>query len=254
MLQESALHDPDPEAVTRVLLEGIRRGGLEQLPWSASARRIRARLAFLHRLDPGWPDEALAADPEAWLAPSLGGIRRWEGLGRLDLGARLLDRLSWDRRAKLDDWAPSHIEVPSGSRVLVDYNDPAAPLLAVRLQQLFGLMETPAVARGRVPLTLQLLSPARRPVQVTRDLAGFWRTTYFDVRDLKGRYPKHHWPEDPLVAEPTRHARRRGPGEPSGPPGCSLPRATVAARRSSCQVRPAPTARRQRRSMSLRLR
>ena len=95
----------------------------------------------------------------------------------------------------------------------VDYSDPAAPVLAVRLQELFGLTETPTVARGRVPLTLHLLSPGRRPVQVTRDLASFWRTTYFEVRkDLKGRYPKHHWPDDPLLAEPTRHAKRRGSG------------------------------------------
>jgi ATP-dependent helicase HrpB len=124
----------------------------------------------------------------------------------------LLERLSWDRRAALEDWAPTHVEVPSGSRIQVDYGDPAAPVLAVRLQELFGLRETPSVGRGRVPLTLHLLSPARRPVQVTRDLAGFWRTTYFDVRkDLKGRYPKHHWPDDPLAAAPTRHAKRRGP-------------------------------------------
>jgi ATP-dependent helicase HrpB len=214
VLHESALLDADPEAVTRVLLEGIRREGVERLPWSEAARRIRARLAFLHRLDPGWPDvsdEALSGDLETWLAPSLGGIRRWEGLDRLDLGALLLDRVAWDRRGALDEWAPTHIEVPSGSRIQVDYGHPSAPVLAVRLQELFGLRETPSVGRGRVPLTLHLLSPARRPVQVTRDLAGFWRTTYFDVRkDLKGRYPKHHWPDDPLAAEPTRHAKRRG--------------------------------------------
>jgi ATP-dependent helicase HrpB len=214
LLQESALQNPDPDAVTQVLLEGIRREGLERLPWSESATRIRARLAFVHRLDPGWPDvsdEALAAELETWLAPGLAGIRRWEGLDRLDFGALLLDRLPWDRRAALDDWAPTHVEVPSGSRIQVDYGDPSAPVLAVRLQELFGLRETPSVGRGRVPLTLHLLSPARRPVQVTRDLAGFWRTTYFDVRkDLKGRYPKHHWPDDPLAAEPTRHAKRRG--------------------------------------------
>jgi ATP-dependent helicase HrpB len=107
--------------------------------------------------------------------------------------------------------APTHVQVPSGSRIQVDYADPEAPALAVRLQELFGLTATPAVGGGRVPLTLHLLSPARRPVQVTRDLAGFWRTTYFDVRkDLKGRYPKHHWPDDPLAAEPTRHTQRRG--------------------------------------------
>jgi ATP-dependent helicase HrpB len=107
--------------------------------------------------------------------------------------------------------APTHVSVPTGSKIPVDYSDPNAPILAVRLQELFGLAETPAVGGGRVPLTLHLLSPAGRPVQVTRDLGGFWKSSYFDVRkDLRGRYPKHAWPEDPLSAEPTRRARRRG--------------------------------------------
>jgi ATP-dependent helicase HrpB len=198
------------------MAEVIRREGVERLPWTEPARGTRARLAFLHQLDAGWPDvspEALTAELDMWLGPRLAGVRRWDQLERLDLAALLLDRLPWDRRAALEEWAPSHIEVPSGSRVPVDYSDPAAPVLAVRLQELFGLTETPAVARGRVPLTLHLLSPARRPVQVTRDLAGFWRTTYFEVRkDLKGRYPKHHWPDDPLRSEPTRHPKRRGDG------------------------------------------
>jgi ATP-dependent RNA helicase HrpB len=216
-LQEAALHDPDPKAVTQVFLEGIRREGIDRLPWDETARNIRSRLAFVHHLDAGWPDvsdEALAADLEQWLGARVAGLRRLDQLGRLDLGELLLDRLPWDRRRALDAWAPTHVEVPSGSRIQVDYTDPVAPVLAVRLQELFGLTQTPAVGRGRVPLTLHLLSPARRPVQVTRDLAGFWRTTYFEVRkDLKGRYPKHHWPDDPLRAEPTRHAKRRGPTE-----------------------------------------
>jgi ATP-dependent helicase HrpB len=214
VLQEGPLPDPESAEVARVVVEVIRREGVERLPWDEASRRTRARLGFLHHLDPGWPDvsgEALAGELETWLGPRLTGVRRWQQLERLDLGALLLDRLPWDRRAALDEWAPTHIEVPSGSRVPVDYSDPAAPVLAVRLQELFGLTDTPAVARGRVPLTLHLLSPARRPVQVTRDLAGFWRTTYFEVRkDLKGRYPKHHWPDDPLRSEPTRHAKRRG--------------------------------------------
>jgi ATP-dependent helicase HrpB len=127
------------------------------------------------------------------------------------LAEALLDRLPWDLRATLDAWAPTHIEVPSGSRIAVDYGEPGTPVLAVRLQELFGLTETPTVGRGRVPITLHLLSPAGRPVQVTRDLAGFWRTAYFEVRkELKGRYPKHHWPDDPLQAPPTRHAKGRG--------------------------------------------
>ena len=216
VLQDGPLPDPDPAEVARAMMEGVRREGVERLPWTEPARRVRARLGFLHAIDAGWPDvstEALTRDLDDWLAPRITGMRRWDQLERLDLGELLLDRLPWDHRASLEDWAPSHVEVPSGSRVPVDYSDPAAPVLAVRLQELFGLTETPTVARGRVSLTLHLLSPSRRPVQVTRDLAGFWRTTYFEVRkDLKGRYPKHQWPDDPLRAEPTRHAKRRAPG------------------------------------------
>ncbi|NIP81958.1 MAG: ATP-dependent helicase HrpB, partial [Gemmatimonadetes bacterium] len=132
-------------------------------------------------------------------------------LKRLDLTAILLGLLPRDRRQRLDAWAPDRIEVPSGSKVRIDYADPEAPVLAVRLQEVFGLRETPRIAGGRVPLTLHLLSPAHRPVQVTQDLASFWRSTYFEVKkDLKGRYPKHYWPDDPLEAMPTRHVRPRG--------------------------------------------
>jgi ATP-dependent helicase HrpB len=214
VLQEGPLPNPDPAEVVRTMVAAIRRVGVEALPWSDAARRTRERLRFLHCVDPAWPDvsaEALTGELENWLGPHLSGVRRWDELERVDFGELLLDRLPWDRRAALGDLAPTHVEVPSGSRIPVDYSDPVAPILAVRLQELFGLTETPTVARGRVALTLHLLSPARRPVQVTRDLAGFWRTTYFEVRkDLKGRYPKHSWPDDPLRAEPTRHAKRRG--------------------------------------------
>jgi ATP-dependent helicase HrpB len=138
------------------------------------------------------------------------GLRRWQDLDQLDFGALLLARLPGERQSAVNSWAPSHVEVPSGSRIAINYDDPANPVLAVRLQELFGLRETPRLGRGQIPLTLHLLSPSRRPVQVTRDLAGFWRTTYFEVRkDLKGRYPKHYWPDDPLAAAPTRHAKRR---------------------------------------------
>jgi ATP-dependent helicase HrpB len=119
--------------------------------------------------------------------------------------------LEWEQRRDLDRLAPTHVVVPTGSRIPVDYADPSAPSIAVRLQELFGLAETPRVGDGRVPLVLRLLSPAHRPVQVTRDLAGFWRSSYFEVRkDLRGRYPKHEWPDDPMSAAPTRRARRRG--------------------------------------------
>jgi ATP-dependent helicase HrpB len=216
VLQEGPLPDPDPAEAARVVLEVVRREGIEGLPWSEAARQTRQRLGFLHHLDPIWPDvssEGLTLELEDWLGRRLEGVRRWDQLARLDLGELLLDRLPRDRRAAMSEWAPTHVEVPSGSRIPVDYSDPSAPVLAVRLQELFGLTETPRVGRGRVPLTLHLLSPARRPVQVTRDLAGFWRTTYFEVRkDLKGRYPKHSWPDDPLQAQPTRQAKRRSGG------------------------------------------
>jgi ATP-dependent helicase HrpB len=131
-------------------------------------------------------------------------------VARVDLTGALLAMLPWDKRASLEDLAPTHIVVPSGSRIPIDYADPAAPVLAVRLQEMFGLADTPRVARGTVPLTVHLLSPAQRPVQVTRDLAGFWRTSYFDVRkEMRGRYPRHYWPDDPMQAEPTRRTKPR---------------------------------------------
>ncbi|HEX2778663.1 MAG TPA: ATP-dependent helicase HrpB, partial [Gemmatimonadaceae bacterium] len=211
VLADAAVRDPDEALVGRAFVEAVRRRGIASLPWSEGARRLRERLAFVHALDPDWPDvsdEALGATLDVWLAPHLGGMRRLEDLRRLDLGALLLDAVGWRRRAALDELAPTHHVVPSGSRIPIDYADPRAPVLAVRLQEMFGLAETPRVGGGRVPLTLHLLSPAQRPVQVTRDLAGFWRTSYFDVRkDLRGRYPKHHWPENPLEATPTRRAK-----------------------------------------------
>ena len=189
-------------------------GWPDSLPWSDGATRLRARMAFLHRHDPRWPDvsdEALHDDADAWLASALQGARSLDDVRRADLGALLLDRVEWSLRATIDRLAPTHITVPSGSRIPVDYSDPAAPLLAVRLQELFGARETPAVLDGRVPLVIHLLSPAHRPVQVTRDLPGFWRSSYADVRkDLRGRYPRHAWPEDPLTATPTHRAKPRG--------------------------------------------
>jgi len=165
----------------------------------------------MHGVDATWPDVSDAALLETlgeWLAPHVRGARSLDDLGRIDLAGALLSQLPWDRRALLDDLAPTHITVPSGSRIAIDYADASAPVLAVRLQEMFGLADTPRIARGAVPLTVHLLSPAQRPVQVTRDLAGFWRTSYFDVRkELRGRYPKHHWPDDPMTATPTRRIR-----------------------------------------------
>ena len=189
-------------------------GWPDALPWSDAAMRLRARIAFLHRHDPRWPDvgdEALRASIDHWLSPTLAGARSLDDVRRADLGAVLLDGVEWSLRSTMDRLAPTHITVPSGSRIPVDYADPAAPVLAVRLQELFGARETPSVLDGRVPVVLHLLSPAHRPVQVTRDLPGFWRSSYADVRkDLRGRYPRHAWPEDPLSATPTHRAKPRG--------------------------------------------
>ncbi len=214
VLRESPLRDPDQTALAYALLGAIERGDDLALRWSESARRLRERLAFLHLLGPSWPDvsdAALNSTLEEWLLPRLLGLRRRAEVEQLDLVSVLFDLLTWEQRRALDQLAPTHIIVPTESRIPVDYGDPAAPVLAVRLQELFGLAETPRIGSGAVPLTLHLLSPARRPVQVTRDLAGFWRSSYFAVRkEMRGRYPKHEWPEDPLAATPTRRAKPRG--------------------------------------------
>jgi ATP-dependent helicase HrpB len=214
VLREVPLRDADPLAVAEALLSALTTEHALALRWSEGATHVRARLAFLHRHLQGWPDvsdAALRATARDWLLPHLVGLRRRDAVDALDLGALLLARLSWRQRTELDELAPTHLEVPSGSRIRIDYTDPDAPVLAVRLQELFGLEATPRLAGGAVPITLHLLSPAHRPVQVTRDLAGFWRQSYFEVRkELRGRYPKHAWPDDPLRAEPTRRARPRG--------------------------------------------
>jgi ATP-dependent helicase HrpB len=195
------------------LLAAVREHGLHLLAWGREEQRLRERLAFLHTLDGSWPDvseAALLGDLEGWLAPWLAGVRTAADLRALDLVQVLLARLPHDGRDRLDELAPTHMTVPSGSRIPVDYSDPAAPVLAVRLQEMFGLPETPRIGAGRVALTLHLLSPARRPVQVTQDLASFWQRGYFDVRrDLRGRYPKHYWPDDPLRAVATRRTKPR---------------------------------------------
>ncbi|MEZ4378901.1 MAG: ATP-dependent helicase HrpB [Gemmatimonadales bacterium] len=213
VVREDALGSPDPARVAAALAAGIRASGIAALPWTPSARRLRERLAFLHHHDPTWPDvsdAALTDALEGWLLPHAIGVRRLADLGRLDLADAIRSLLPWARRARLDALAPERLTVPSGSTVAIDYADPEAPVLAVRLQEVFGLQETPRLLEGRVPVVMHLLSPARRPVQVTRDLASFWREGYFDVRkDLRGRYPKHRWPDDPLTAPPSASVRRR---------------------------------------------
>jgi ATP-dependent helicase HrpB len=211
ILRDSAIGDPDPALVTAALLGGLRRRGIASFPWTEAARRFRERMAFAERHLDGWPDvsdEALGTSLEYWLNDAVSGVRRMSDFARVDLVAALSTLLDWQQRRALDEVAPTHLEVPTGSRIAVDYTNPDAPALAVRIQEVFGLMESPRIANGRVPVTMHLLSPAHRPVQVTQDLAGFWRSSYFDVRkDLRGRYPKHEWPENPLDAAPTRRAK-----------------------------------------------
>lgn len=213
-LEESALAAPDPALVRQALLQQIRRTGSAALPWSDASNRLRARLLCVHTHLPDWPDvstEALDASLDTWLAPHLDGVRKWSALAALDWSELLLGLLPWDRRAALDRLAPTHLDVPSGSRIAIDYSEPTAPVLPVKLQEVFGWHTTPVICDGRLPLTLHLLSPAQRPVQVTRDLAGFWKSSYFEVRkELRGRYPRHPWPEDPLTAVATRRAKPRG--------------------------------------------
>jgi ATP-dependent helicase HrpB len=217
LLEAARLTAPDPGQVLAALLEGLRAAGPAALPWSKAAAGLRERAEFVRRhlgeAEPGWPaldDATLMATLEDWLAPWLAGITRLAQAGAVDLHAALVARLGHERLKRLDSLAPTHLVVPSGSRIPIDYSDPEAPGFAVRLQEVFGLAGTPAVAGGRVPLTISLLSPAQRPVQVTRDLASFWQRGYAEVRkELKGRYPRHYWPEDPHTATATHRVRPR---------------------------------------------
>ncbi|MFJ3796062.1 ATP-dependent helicase HrpB [Streptomyces sp. NPDC090088] len=208
------LRDADPALVREALLDGLRREGLGLLRWTPDAAGLRQRLAFLRlRLGEPWPDvcdDALHARVDDWLEPELGRARRRADLGRIDAGEGLRRLLPWagGEAGRLDELAPERIVVPSGSRIRVDYGNPEQPVLAVKLQEMFGLQESPAVAG--VPVLVHLLSPAGRPAAVTADLASFWRDGYKGVRaELRGRYPKHPWPEDPAGAEPTRHTTAR---------------------------------------------
>ncbi|WP_405434535.1 ATP-dependent helicase HrpB [Micromonospora sp. NBC_00617] len=208
------LDRPDRAEVAAALLTGLRQEGLGLLPWTPAARGLRERMAFCrHHLGDEWPDvgdEALLAAAPTWLGPELAAARRRADLSRVEVTSALRRLLPWAQAARLDELAPERIEVPSGSRIRVDYADPAAPVLAVKLQETFGWPAAPRIGGGRVPVLLHLLSPAGRPVAVTADLASFWRTGYAQVRsELRGRYPRHPWPQDPGTATPTRRAAPR---------------------------------------------
>jgi ATP-dependent helicase HrpB len=216
VLEDRPLPEIPAEAARTAMLAGARELGIAVLPWDREARDLQARIEFVRAFaataDTPWPavsDEALLQSLERWLAPWLEGVTRREHLARVPLTDALRAQLSFAQQRELQEWAPTHLTMPSGSRIRVDYEGDNAPAVSVRLQEVFGLAATPRVGRGRVPVTLRLLSPAQRPVQVTRDLASFWRGAYAEVRkDLRGRYPKHYWPENPLEAQPTRGTRR----------------------------------------------
>ena len=206
---------PGPE-IAAVLARGIAKMGIERLPWSKAQQQLRARVAFVRAAGAAddWPDlsdAALAATAEGWLAPFLGSATSLADINADLLGSALDALIPWSARQRLDELAPTHFTAPTGNRHAIDYESEGAPILAIRVQELFGLAAHPAIADGRLPLTLHLLSPAHRPIQITRDLPGFWAGSWSDVRsEMRGRYPKHPWPEDPRAAAPTSRAKPRG--------------------------------------------
>lgn len=214
VLADGHLDDPDDHATTAALLDGVRDVGLALLPWGDATRSLRQRAGFLHEaLGDPWPpmdDEALLVDLERWLAPYLAGLHRVGHLPRLPLLDALRDRVGWDLVGDLDRLAPERLPIPSGRTARLRYEADGQVVLSAKLQEFFGLDRSPTVAGGAVPVTIELLSPAGRPAAVTSDLAGFWAGAYHDVRaDLRGRYAKHPWPEDPTTAKPTAKTKKR---------------------------------------------
>jgi ATP-dependent helicase HrpB len=214
-LSDSPVAVNDPARAAKLLAAGIAETGIAALPWSREQKALRARASYLRRaLGETWPDlsdEALAADGAAWLADHIIGRNSLAEISADDLGAALDALLPWSRRAEIERLLPSHFDAPSGSRAPIDYEAENGPALEIRVQELFGLDRHPSVAGGKVPLLVVLLSPAHRPIQTTRDLPGFWRGSWKEVaKDLKGRYPRHLWPDDPLAAQATSRAKPRG--------------------------------------------
>ncbi|MDA9464725.1 ATP-dependent helicase HrpB [Bradyrhizobium sp. CCBAU 53415] len=214
-LSEATLAVSPSEDTARIFADGLIAAGLDRLPWSKAAKQWRDRVMFLRKAEGGsWPDlsdDGLIARRDDWLVPALYDKIALKDISPGDLSDALMALLPWEMRARLDREAPTHFEAPTGSALAIDYEAEQGPTIAVRLQELFGLDTHPSIAAGKVPLVLELLSPAQRPVQVTRDLPGFWRGSYAAVRsDLRGRYPRHPWPDDPANAVPTRRAKPRG--------------------------------------------
>jgi len=200
------------------LLNGVRRIGLTCLPWTDECREWQARVARMQQLtangqESNWPavsDEALTDNLEQWLLPWLDGLGSIKALQQLNLQKLLNAMLDYPQQVLLDEWLPKRYRVPSGSQISLSYLQPGNPVLSVRLQEMLGCAENPSVANGQILLKVELLSPARRPVQLTTDLKNFWTNSYPDVKkEMAGRYPKHHWPDDPINAEPTTRTRKR---------------------------------------------
>ena len=216
ILKTNPMTNSDRMQVAAAMCEGIRQMGIDALPWTKTLRTWQSRILLMRKIEANagaWPnvsDENLINTLDTWLLPYLDGTIRREQIRRLDLKNALFSMLPWRQQEDLDRLAPTHITVPSGSRIPIDYCDGEVPVLAVRLQEMFGAVDTPAIAGGKLPLLVHLLSPAGRPVQVTRDLNSFWKYAYYEVKkDLMGRYPKHHWPEDPLAARPTNRVKKK---------------------------------------------
>lgn len=205
-LSESELH--------QAMLTGIREKGLSVLKWTSEAQQLRLRLQCAARWLPEepWPavdDATLLDELESWLLPHMTGVHSLRGLKSVDIYQALRDRLPWSLQQRLESSLPTHYTVPTGSRIAIRYDEDNPPALAVRMQEMFGEASTPTIAQGRVALVLELLSPAQRPLQITRDLSAFWQGAYREVqKEMKGRYPKHVWPDDPANTAPTRRTKK----------------------------------------------
>lgn len=216
VLEEKRIKSPLPEQITLALLDVIRAKKMRVLPWGRDSHALVHRVAFARHHDqmttdwPNFSDDWLLANLEEWLLPYLAGKTGLDGLADLKLVDILTSQLSWDQQNRLKAFAPARITVPTGSHIRLDYSDPQSPVLAVRLQEMFGQADVAKVADGKIPVSIHLLSPARRPAQITQDLAGFWKNTYAEVKkDLKGQYPRHYWPDDPMQAEATARPKPR---------------------------------------------
>jgi ATP-dependent helicase HrpB len=214
-LGEASVPVADMSRAAILLAAGVAEIGVAALPWTKEQKTLRARATYLRKmLGDAWPDlsdETLSAGEASWLVPHIAGRTEFDAITADDLGTALAALLPWQRRSEIDGLLPSHFSAPSGSSAPIDYEAENGPTLEIRVQELFGLDRHPSVAGGKVPLLVVLLSPAHRPIQTTRDLPGFWRGSWKDVaKDLRGRYPRHFWPEDPLHAQATNRAKPRG--------------------------------------------